>query len=94
MNTDDTERHPTPEDVLIVLPVRDFGAVSRRRAAHRHSRASARSPPRRKRCARSAAWALAAEDATPRDPETDDLHRVGTVASIVRFVTAPTARIT
>ncbi len=47
-------------------------------------------PLRKKRCARSVGWACCYRATRPtRDTAAQGLHRVGTAASIVRFITAP-----
>jgi ATP-dependent Lon protease len=90
MNTSD---HPSvgatvPEDVLIVLPMRDlvlFPGVVLPIAIHgKHALAAAQEAVRTQR----RVGLLLQKDPATEDPETDGLHQVGTAASIVRFITA------
>ena len=77
-----------PEDVLIILPVRDTvvfpGVVLPIAIGGKHALAAAQEAVRTQR----RVGLLVQKDATVEDPDTDGLHQVGTVASVVRFVTA------
>jgi ATP-dependent Lon protease len=77
-----------PEDVLIVLPIRDlvlFPGVVLPIAIHgKRALAAAQEAVRTQR----RVGLLLQKDAAVEDPETEGLHQVGTAASIVRFVTA------
>ena len=77
-----------PEDVLIVLPVRDlvlFPGVVLPIAIHgKRALAAAQEAVRTQR----PVGLLLQKDASIEDPETEGLHQVGTAASIVRFITA------
>ena len=77
-----------PEDVLIILPVRDTvvfpGVVLPIAIGGKHALAAAQEAVRTQR----RVGLLVQMDATVEDPDTDGLHQVGTVASVVRFVTA------
>src|SRR6202035_1026620 len=77
-----------PEDVLIVLPVRDlvlFPGVVLPIAIHgKRALAAAQEAVRTQR----RVGLLLQKDPSVEDPDIEGLHRVGTVASIVRFVTA------
>jgi ATP-dependent Lon protease len=90
MNTSDTKltSNPAPEDVLIVLPVRDVvlfpGVVLPIAISGKHALAAAQEAVRTQR----RVGLLLQKDGGVEDPDTDGLHSVGTVASIVRFVTA------
>ena len=79
---------PLPEDVLIVLPVRDlvlFPGVVLPIAIHgKRALAAAQEAVRTQR----PVGLLLQKDASIEDPETEGLHQVGTAASIVRFITA------
>jgi ATP-dependent Lon protease len=91
MNTSET-RSPAAhvaEDVLIILPVRDLvlfpGVVLPITVNGKRALAAAQEAVRTQR----RIGLLLQKDASVEDPEADDLHRIGTAASIVRFVTAP-----
>jgi ATP-dependent Lon protease len=90
MNTNDkpSTSAALPEDVLIVLPVRDFvlfpGVVMPITITGKHALAAAQEAVRTQR----RVGVVLQKDADVEEPDTDGLHRVGTVASIVRFVTA------
>jgi len=77
-----------PEDVLIVLPVREpvlFPGVVLPIAVHgKHALAAAQEAVRTQR----RIGLLLQKDPGIEDPDTEGLYRVGTAASIVRFVTA------
>src|ERR1700719_3615748 len=79
---------PQPEDVLIVLPMRDlvlFPGVVLPIAIHgKRALAAAQEAVRTQR----RVGLLLQKDPAIEDPETDGLHQVGTAASIVRFITA------
>ena len=79
---------PLPEDVLIVLPVRDLvlfpGVVLPIAIQGKRALAAAQEAVRTQR----PVGLLLQKDASIEDPETDGLHQVGTAASIVRFITA------
>jgi ATP-dependent Lon protease len=79
---------PLPEDVLIVLPVRDlvlFPGVVLPIAIHgKRALAAAQEAVRTQR----PVGLLLQKDGSIEDPETEGLHQVGTAASIVRFITA------
>ena len=89
MNTDDTPHASgVPEDVLIILPVRNVvlfpGVVLPVAIGGSRSLAAAQEAVRTQR----KVGLILQSDTTTNDPGPDDLYRVGTVASIVRFVTA------
>ena len=90
MNTSDAQStsNPVPEDVLIVLPVRDTvlfpGVVLPIAISGKHALAAAQEAVRTQR----RVGLLAQKDPSIEEPDTDGLHPVGTAASIVRFVTA------
>jgi ATP-dependent Lon protease len=77
-----------PEDVLIVLPVRDLvlfpGVVLPVAIRGKHALAAAQEAVRTQR----RVGLLLQKDSAIEDPDTEALHRVGTSASIVRFITA------
>jgi ATP-dependent Lon protease len=84
-----TAAAPLPEDVLIILPVRNTVlfpqvvlpiAISRERTV---AGAQEAVKSRRK------VGLLLQRDASEDDPAPESLHRIGTVASIVRYVTGP-----
>ena len=81
---------PLPPDAMIIVPVRNFVLfpgmvmpITRRPAALDRGRAAGR--------ARAAPDRHPACSATPRsaEPAPIDMHRIGTVANVVRYVTAP-----
>jgi ATP-dependent Lon protease len=90
MNTTDHQSvgASAPEDVLIVLPMRDlvlFPGVVLPIAIHgKRALAAAQEAVRTQR----RVGLLLQNDPAIEDPETDGLHQVGTAASIVRFITA------
>ena len=91
MNTSDnpsTSTPAVPEDVLIVLPIRDLvlfpGVVLPIAIRGKHALAAAQEAVRTQR----RVGLLLQKDAGVEDPDTEGLHSVGTAASIVRFVTA------
>jgi ATP-dependent Lon protease len=90
MNTSDHQSvgASAPEDVLIVLPMRDlvlFPGVVLPIAIHgKRALAAAQEAVRTQR----RVGLLLQKDPAIEDPETDGLHQVGTAASIVRFITA------
>jgi ATP-dependent Lon protease len=77
-----------PEDVIIVLPVRDLvlfpGVVLPIAIQGKRALAAAQEAVRTQR----RVGLLLQKDPAIEDPETDGLHQVGTAASIVRFITA------
>src|ERR1700674_2564901 len=77
-----------PEDVLIVLPVRDLvlfpGVVLPIAIQGARAVAAAQEAVRTQR----RVGLLLQKDTAIEDPETEGLHQVGTAASIVRFITA------
>src|SRR5271167_2598449 len=77
-----------PEDVLIILPVRNAvlfpGVVLPITIAGDAARAAAQEAVRTQR----RVGLLLQTDPTIEEPGSDALHRVGTSASIVRFITA------
>jgi ATP-dependent Lon protease len=77
------------EDVLIILPVRNAvlfpGVVLPVAIAGKAALAAAQEAVRTQR----RVGLLLQNDSTVEDPSPDALHRVGTCASIVRFITAP-----
>jgi ATP-dependent Lon protease len=90
MNT--SENHPLtsvlPEDVLIILPVSDLvlfpGVVLPVTLSSKRAVAAAQEAVRTQRRV-----GLVLQTETGSEPDPEKLHRVGTAASIVRFVTAP-----
>jgi ATP-dependent Lon protease len=90
MNTSDHQSvgASAPEDVLIVLPMRElvlFPGVVLPIAIHgKRALAAAQEAVRTQR----RVGLLLQKDPAIEDPETDGLHQVGTAASIVRFITA------
>src|SRR6202051_1168276 len=90
MNSSDIQSAGTslPEDVLIILPVRDLvlfpGVVLPIAIQGQRARAAAQEAVRTQR----RVGLLLQKDPAIEDPETDGLHQVGTAASIVRFITA------
>jgi ATP-dependent Lon protease len=79
----------SPEDVLIILPVRNAvlfpGVVLPIAIAGKVALAAAQEAVRTQR----RVGLLLQTDPSVEDPSTEALHRVGTAASIVRFITAP-----
>jgi ATP-dependent Lon protease len=77
-----------PEDVIIVLPVRDLvlfpGVVLPIAIQGKRALAAAQEAVRTQR----RVGLLLQKDPAIEDPETEGLHQVGTAASIVRFITA------
>src|SRR6202166_757217 len=77
-----------PEDVLIILPVRDLvlfpGVVLPIAIQGKRALAAAQEAVRTQR----PVGLLLQKDASIEDPEPEGLHQVGTAASIVRFITA------
>jgi ATP-dependent Lon protease len=77
-----------PEDVLIILPVRDVvlfpGVVLPIAISGKRALAAAQEAVRTQR----RVGVLLERESTAAEPGSDGLHRVGTAASIVRFVTA------
>src|SRR5258708_19710041 len=91
MNTSDHQSvgASAPEDVLIVLPMRDlvlFPGVVLPIAIHgKRALAAAQEAVRTQR----RVGLLLQKDPPIEDPETDGLHQVDTAASIVPFLTTP-----
>jgi ATP-dependent Lon protease len=91
MNTNDNQSTsaPAPEDVLIVLPVRDLvlfpGVVLPIAISGKRALAAAQEAVRTQR----RVGLMLQKDAGVEDPDAEGLHQVGTAASIIRFVTAP-----
>jgi ATP-dependent Lon protease len=88
MSTDIHTANALAEDVLIILPVRDFvlfpGVVLPIAIHGQRAIAAAQEAVRTQR----RVGLLLQKSADTEEPETDDLYAIGTVASIVRFVTA------
>ena len=88
MSTDDNNSTAMSEDVLIVLPVKEpvlFPGVVLPIAIHgKHAVAAAQEAVRTQR----RVGLLLQTDENAEEPGAEGLHRVGTIASIVRFVTA------
>jgi ATP-dependent Lon protease len=78
-----------PDDMLIILPVRNMvlfpGVVLPVSIKREKTVAGAQEAVR----AESKVGFLLQKNAETEDPSFDDLHRIGTVASIVRYITAP-----
>ncbi|HEY5264399.1 MAG TPA: endopeptidase La [Steroidobacteraceae bacterium] len=90
MNAAETRPQTSPaEDVLIILPVRNTvlfpGVVLPIAIGGGLSLAAAQEAVRTQR----RVGLLLQTDASVEEPGPDDLHRVGTIATIVRFITAP-----
>jgi ATP-dependent Lon protease len=91
MNTTENQHSSAavPEDVLLVLPIREPvlfpGVVLPISIQGKHALAAAQEAVRTQR----RVGLLLQKDAAAEDPDTEGLHRVGTAASIIRFVTAP-----
>jgi ATP-dependent Lon protease len=99
MSTNDTPNVPAadeprpapslPEDMLIVLPVRNLvifpGAILPVAMKRPRTVAGAQEAVRTE----SRVGFLLQKDPATEDPGFDDLYRVGTVASVVRYITAP-----
>src|SRR5512134_529623 len=99
MSTNDTATHPEangsrpgpslPEDMLIILPVRNlvlFPGVILPVAIKRDKTVAGAQEAVR---SETKVGFLLQKDPQTEDPGFDDLHRIGTVASIVRYITAP-----
>ena len=89
-NGDRTAASPgLPEDMIIVLPVRNLvlfpGVILPVAMKREKTVAGAQEAVR----AEGKVGFLLQKDAETEDPGFDDLYRVGTAASIVRYVTAP-----
>ena len=87
--TEDLKTPSTPEDVLLILPVRNLvlfpGVVLPVTIGRNKSLAAAQEAVRTQR---KVGLVLQTDPAT-EDPTGSQLHRVGTAATIVRFITAP-----
>jgi len=98
MSTNDSERTPVastaaapslPEDMLIILPVRNlvlFPGVMLPVAVKREKTVAGAQEAVR---AESKVGFLLQKTPETEDPGFDDLHRIGTAAAVVRFVTTP-----
>jgi ATP-dependent Lon protease len=89
MNTTENQHSAAvPEDVLLILPIREPvlfpGVVLPVSIQGKHALAAAQEAVRTQR----RVGLLLQNDPAMEDPETEGLHRVGTAASIIRFVTA------
>jgi ATP-dependent Lon protease len=84
-----TSAPPVPQDALIILPVRGFvlfpGTVFPITVGRQRSIRAAQQAMREQR----QVGVLMQRDPELAEPEPNDLHRVGTIANIVRYVTAP-----
>src|SRR5262245_12829337 len=80
---------PLPADAMIIMPVRNFvlfpGVVMPVTIGRAKSIAAAQQAVREQR----QIGVLMQRDASVEDPSPVDMHRMGTVANIVRYVTAP-----
>src|SRR4051812_1417450 len=89
MANPDHDRPPLPDDALILLPVRNVvlfpGVVLPLSIARPKSIAASQEAVRTNR----PAGIILQRDETVEDPTAADLHQVGTIASILRYVTAP-----
>jgi ATP-dependent Lon protease len=90
MNTAENQQSvAVPEDVLLILPIREPvlfpGVVLPVTIQGKHALAAAQEAVRTQR----RVGLLLQKDPAVEDPDTEGLHRVGTAASIIRFVTAP-----
>src|SRR5690606_15782656 len=85
----DTQLPPLPPDALIIVPVRSFvlfpGIVMPVTVGRAKSVAAAQQAVREQR----QVGILMQRDAELADPTAIDLHRMGTIANIARYVTAP-----
>ncbi len=88
-STEETSESRLPEDVLLVLPVRNLivfpGAVTQVALGRDVSIAAAREAVQNDR----KLGLLLQRDPRVDKPGPDDLYRVGTVVSVVRYITAP-----
>src|SRR5204863_3401620 len=80
---------PLPPDAMIIMPVRNFvlfpGVVMPVTIGRPKSVAAAQQAVREQR----PIGVLMQRDASVNDPSPLDMHRMGTVANVVRYVTAP-----
>jgi ATP-dependent Lon protease len=85
----ETSMRPLPEDALIILPVRNVvmfpGAVFPITVGRERSRAAAQEAVRLER----ALGVLLQSNPGAEEPGPDDLHWVGTSASVLRYITTP-----
>src|SRR5688572_33062340 len=89
-NTDErSQSRPLPEDALIILPVRNLvlfpGVVLPITIGRAKSRAAAQEAARLQR----PVGVLLQTKPDIDDPRPEDLHWVGTVANVIRYVTSP-----
>ncbi len=86
---DQTGAKPVPSDAIIIVPVRDFvvfpGVVLPLTVGRSRSVAAAQQAVREQR----QIGVLMQRDAETGEPSAIDMHRFGTVANIMRYVTAP-----
>jgi len=82
-------RPPLPSDAMIIVPVRDLvlfpGMVAPVTLGRRKSVAAAQQAVREQR----PVGILMQRDASVTDPTAIDMHRMGTVANVVRYITTP-----
>jgi ATP-dependent Lon protease len=80
---------PLPEDAIALIPVREMtlfpGVVLPVTVGRPRSIAAAQSAVREQR----QVGVLMQRDSSQSDPQPIDLHRIGTVANVIRYVTAP-----
>ena len=84
---------PLPEDVVVIVPVRNMvlfpGVVMPLTIGRSRSRAAAQQAARQKRPLGLLLQRQGDGNESISDPGPNDLHWVGTIASVVRYVTAP-----
>lgn len=84
-----TATPPLPADAVAIIPVREItlfpGVVIPVTVGRQRSIAAAQNAVREQR----QVGIIMQRDGTQNDPQAIDLHRVGTVANVVRYVTAP-----
>jgi ATP-dependent Lon protease len=80
---------PLPSDALVILPVRNFvlfpGVVMPVSIGRARSVAAAQQAMREQR----PIGILMQRDPTTEDPQPLDMHRIGTIANVARYITAP-----